>query len=238
MEKNNNIIVPLAIIIAGAFIAGAIYFSGSTKDDANKNISNNTGSNNKEIDLEPVSLEDHILGSPEASIMIVEYSDTECPYCKNFHGTMNKIMDEYAKDGKVAWVYRHFPIDSLHSRARKEAEATECAEEIGGNKAFWSYINKIFEITPSNNGLDPKELPNIAKEIGIDVNAFEECLSSGRMSDKVERQFKSGVKAGVRGTPFSIIITSKDGKMYPLNGAQSYNTVKSIIDAGLEDSKN
>lgn len=110
---------------------------------------------------------DHVLGNPNALVTIIEFSDTECPFCKKFHETMRKIIDEYGKDGKVKWVYRHFPLDQIHSKSRKEAEATECATEQGGNEKFWEFINKIYEITPSNNGLDPAELPKIAKSIGL-----------------------------------------------------------------------
>jgi protein-disulfide isomerase len=107
------------------------------------------------IDLDPVTEKDHIAGNPQADLMIVEYSDPECPFCKRFHETMMQAMDEYGKQGKVAWVYRHFPLDSIHSKARHEAEAVECAGELGGNEKFWEYLNKLEEITPANNQLDP-----------------------------------------------------------------------------------
>ena len=105
-------------------------------------------------DLDPVRADEHISGNPRAEIFIVEYSDFECPFCKTFHQTMKEIMREYPADGKVAWVYRHFPLDQIHSQARKEGEASECAAELAGNKGFWDYTNKLFEITPSNNKLD------------------------------------------------------------------------------------
>lgn len=111
--------------------------------------------------------DDHVLGNPNADVLIIEYSDTECPFCKQFHETMHQVMDQYGKDGKVAWVYRHSPIDQLHPKARKEAEALECANEQGGNDAFWKYADKLFEITPSNNGLDAAQLPVIAAMIGL-----------------------------------------------------------------------
>ena len=72
-----------------------------------------------------------------------------------------------AKMKKVAWVYRHFPISGLHSKSLKEAEATECAANLGGNSKFWEYTNKLYEVTPSNDKLDPKELTNIAKQVGL-----------------------------------------------------------------------
>src|SRR3546814_20902810 len=75
----------------------------------------------------------HVLCIPDASGKGIEFSDFESPFCKGFHRTMGQVMEEYGQDGKVAWVYRHFPIDSIHSKARKEAQASECAAELGGN---------------------------------------------------------------------------------------------------------
>ncbi len=116
------------------------------------------GKGGAKIALDPVTEKDHISGNPGAELLIIEYSDPECPFCKKFHETMTQAMNEYGKSGKVAWVYRHFPLDSIHSRARREAEAIECAGELGGNDKFWAYLNKLMEITPSNNQLDPKLL--------------------------------------------------------------------------------
>ena len=230
-KPTSNLAVPIAIIIAGAIIAGALYFTKGTTAPKE-----NTANNEPTIaDVAPVTPNDHILGNPNAPIVIVEYSDMECPFCKTFHSTMNQIMDEYGKDGKVAWVYRHFPIDQLHSKADKEAEATECAFAQGGNEMFWKYINRIFEVTPSNNNLDSAQLPAIAKELGLDAAKFNECLSSGTYASKVETMYQSGITAGVRGTPHSFVITTKDGNKYPLEGAQPYATVKSVIDAALVD---
>ncbi len=105
-----------------------------------------------EVKIRPVSESDHILGNIDAKIIIVEYSDLECPFCKVFHSTMHQVVKEYS--GEVAWVYRHFPIVGLHPKAFREAEATECAWEQGGNEVFWKYTDKLFEVTPSNNGLE------------------------------------------------------------------------------------
>lgn len=230
--ENKNLTVPIAIVIAGVLIAGALYI---TKKDGTVKSLDTVKPESAEIDLAPITVDDHILGDPNAPIVIVEYSDTECPFCKTFHGTMDKIMNEYGKDGRVAWVYRHFPLDQIHSKADKEAEATECAAELGGNDAFWKYLNRIFEITPSDNQLDLAKLPEIAVEIGLDKTKFETCLSSGTYAAKVESMFQSGVTAGVRGTPHSIIVTNKDGSKYPLEGAQSYQVIKTVIEAGLSD---
>jgi len=235
MEKQTTLqklSVPLAIVIAGALIAGALYFSGnkSNKTAPTAQIPAAVSADG----MRPVDDTDHILGNPKAKLVIVEYSDTECPFCKQFHNTMKRIMDTYGKDGKVAWVYRHFPIDQLHSKARKQAEATECAADQGGNDKFWAFTNRLYEVTPSNNGLQDSQLPIIAKDVGLDVNTFNTCLSSGKFSAKVEADYQDALKAGARGTPYSLIITKKDGTKIPINGAQPYDSLKSTIDLLLK----
>lgn len=107
------------------------------------------------LEFRPISASDHILGNPNARIIILEYSDLECPFCKVFHATMHRVIKENAD---IAWVYRHYPIAQLHSKAFREAEATECAWEQGGNETFWKYTDKLFEVTPSNNGLEDSML--------------------------------------------------------------------------------
>lgn len=231
MEKLS---VPLAIIIAGGLIAGAFYYSNikNAKELANlKTVPQQlSGGEN----MRPVTEADHILGNPNAELMFVEYSDTECPFCKQFHTTLRQMMDEYGKDGKVAWVYRHFPIDQLHSKARKESEASECAFDQGGQTKFWEYLNTIYARTNSNNSLPESELPKIAKDIGLDVKVFNTCLSSGKFADKVEADYKDAIAAGGRGTPNSIIV-SRDGTKTVVQGAQPYENIKRIIDALLAE---
>lgn len=223
----NKLLIPLAIIIAGAFVAAAIYFGGSNQFTTNgQPLATET-----EIDMNSVTEKDHIIGSRSADLVVVEYSDTECPFCKVFHKTMHEIVNSYG--GRVAWVYRHFPIAQLHAKASKEAEATECATELGGNKIFWNYIDKVFETTNSNDSLDPAELPKIAQAVGLDVKAFNTCLSNGKYTEAVKKSVEEAVKAGARGTPYSIIV-AKDGEKVIINGAEPIEMVKDKIDALLK----
>jgi protein-disulfide isomerase len=233
-----KISIPIAIVVAGGLIAGALYYSNlrAKSVEFEKQAEATLKLNNGSADLmRPVSEEDHILGDPNAEILFVEYSDTECPFCKQFHVTLKRVMAEYGKDGKVAWVYRHFPIDQLHSKARKEAEALECAGELGGNEKFWQYTDLLYATTNSNDTLDPAELPKMAKTVGIDTKAFNTCLSSGKYKVKVESDYQDAVRAGGNGTPNSILIT-KDGLKTPVEGALPYDRLKSIIDALLSES--
>lgn len=229
----------MAIIIAGALIAIAIIW---VKKPATTPISEDRP--RAEVSLPDVTPADHILGNPQAEIKIVEYSDTSCPFCKTFNETMVKIMNEYGSGGKVAWVYRHFPIDKpgtrsdggiLHPNAGHEAQALECAASLGGNEKFWAYEKRLYDITPSvtatsPNGLDQKLLPEIAEYVGLDKTLFGECLASGQFKDKVEADYVEGVNAGISGTPYSVIMTSS-GQDIPILGAQPYETVKSVIEA-------
>ena len=238
--KEFNLNIPAAIILAGVIIAGAVIFSlrgfegkPSSKDGVGDEVLlGNT------ITLNPISDADHLIGNPEAPITIVVYSDFECPFCKQFHETMKQVMETYGKpgDGRVAWVYRHFPLDAIHSKARTEAEASECAAELGGPAAFWDFADKIFEITPSNNGLDLALLPDIAEEIGLSRKDFESCLESKRHAEDVQNDLLDVQKAGGRGTPYSVIVT-KSGKTAPLSGALPFETVKEVIDQVLKAEK-
>lgn len=237
MEENNHTIkktlaIPVAIVIAGALIAGAVIYSGGKTDSIGNIPQQPKVAKQQTGDLEqmtPVTSKDHIRGDINAPVKIVEYSDTECPFCKRFHTTMKDVMGEYGKDGKVAWVYRHFPLDQLHSKARKESVALECANEQGGNDKFWSYADRLYEVTPANNGLDPAELPKIAEYVGLDTTKFNTCLASTKYDKHIEDEVRNAQATGGNGTPWSIVV-GKDGKKYPLSGAQPISAIKQLID--------
>jgi protein-disulfide isomerase len=185
--------------------------------------------------LRPVSKSrDHIRGNPGAPVTLIEYSDFECPFCKSFHATLKKVVDE--SRGQLRWVYRHFPLDQLHPvKARKEAAASECAADLGGNDAFWKFADRFYELTPSNNRTDVDAvLPRIAREIGLDEAKFTACLASGRHDRRVEEDVQNGAATGGRGTPWSLVV-SKSGKIYPLSGAQPYSNVKQLVEQAARD---
>ena len=184
----------------------------------------------QDITVKEVTGEDWIRGNAEAKITLVEYSDLECPFCKNFHETMKQVMADYGQD--VRWVWRHFPLTQLHPKAVKEAEAAECAGELGGNEAFWKYIDRIFEVSPGNNGLDPAELPKIAKETGLDEGKFTACLDSGKYAQKIEAAINEASLAGAQGTPYSVILAGED--KIPVSGALPLSDIKSYLDSALK----
>ena len=180
--------------------------------------------------IRPVSnARDHIRGNSEAPVTLIEYSDFECPFCKSFHATVKKLVEE--SGGQVRWVYRHFPLEELHPvKARREALASECAAELGGNDAFWKFADRFYELTPSNNRTDVDAvLPRIAREIGLDEARFASCLASGKHERRVQEDFENATATGGRGTPWSIVV-SKRGKTYPLSGAQPYAAARELVE--------
>ncbi|MBP6854819.1 MAG: thioredoxin domain-containing protein [Candidatus Pacebacteria bacterium] len=231
-NKKNLLTLPSAIVLAGFLIAIAIFASNSsgpktsTNPDPEQAFLENIINEKNTVEVAPITERDHIIGSPDAKIVIFEYSDTECPFCKRFHGTLQQVVEKYGED--VAWVYRHFPIESLHAKAAKEAEATECAWEQGGNDMFWKYIDEVYRITPSNDGLESKMLYTIAEDIGLDKAAFTECLDTGRYASYVEENRKEGENAGAKGTPYNVLVVK--GKTYPVSGALPLDMMEQLID--------
>lgn len=235
--------VLLIVTIALAFLVGVLWQKVSslegggisnttlTAGDGEQAVVNGKYSEEQAKKVEKVSDKDRVRGPRNAQIFLIEYSDLECPFCKQFHPTAQQAVDEY--DGKIAWVYRHFPIDSLHPKADKEAEAAECAAELAGEVGFWSFVDKIFEVTPSNNGLNLAELPTYASQIGLNKTQFKTCLDSGKYEEEVEKQYQSGITAGVTGTPGNFIMNSK-GEVWVIPGAVPFETLKLTIEEALK----
>lgn len=255
MEKS-NLALPIAIVLAGAIVAGAMFY---TNKDSVKTTTPTEKKATEALNVAPVTPSDSILGKSDADIVVVEYSDTECPFCKVFHNTMKQVMDKYGADGKVAWVYRYMPLDSLHKKARGEAVAVECAKEQGGNDAFWKFADEVYSRTSSNDSLPATELPKIAKDIKLDITKWTACLATDAPAQIVAAQEKTGVDAGVEGTPNNFLIFKKplsdtqianlvsafskypegtirisdDGKIVNLGGAMPYQLMALVIDNAL-----
>jgi protein-disulfide isomerase len=147
---------------------------------------------------------------------------------------MKEVYAAYGETGRVAWVYRNFPLESLHTKAPKQAEALECAAKLGGNDAFWKYTDRVYEITPSNDGLDMNKLPEIAVEVGLNKALFEQCLNSGEMAKKVADDVADAISAQGQGTPHTIVLI-KGGEKRVLSGARPFNELKEAIDATLAE---
>ena len=227
MEKNKGLYVAgitLAVIIIAAGII--VYEKKQSPPEQNEN-------KQKALEIAAtIKADDHILGNPQAEISLVEYSDIECPFCRTFHGTMQKLMADYGQTGKLNWAYRHFPLTNIHPNAPKQAEATECAAELGGNDKFWSYLDKLIITTIAEKNPET-DLINVATETGLDKDKFTQCLNSGKYAQKIQGISIEAENAGAQGTPFSII--KKGSKIIPVPGALPYETMKDNIEQLLKD---
>jgi protein-disulfide isomerase len=239
--------IPMAIVLAAVIIAGAIIYmyhpTGTTKTGANGQIAPSATVPDTSA-LPPVTAADHIYGNPNAPIRIVEYSDPSCPYCKIFQTTMLQVMQTYGAGGKVAWVYRSFPLDKpdangnvLHPNSGAQANALECAASIGGNAGFWAY-EKDWYATFGDNGasetsiIDNQQIMQTAKDVNLNTSKFSDCVLSNKFAGAIDKVYTAGLALGITGTPTSFIVTPT-GLPIAITGAQPYATLKAAIDAIL-----
>ena len=174
------------------------------------------------VNAEDLVDDDPVLGNKNAPLTIVEFSDFQCSFCARFRQqTFDQIKKEYVDAGKVKFVYRDFPLSSIHPMAQKAAEAAECADDQG---KFWEYHDVIFEKQAS---LSIASLKQWASELGLDTNDFNKCLDSGKYSSEVNKDSNDAQKAGGQGTPFFIV-----GEV-PVSGAQPFAAFQQAIESQL-----
>jgi protein-disulfide isomerase len=240
-EKSGNQLFPAVVIlllVVMAFLLGTLYQKvqllekGGTTQVANAGTNNNNAqpSNPSQIAeaagvVDPVSAKDHVRGDRNARIALIEYSDLECPYCQQFHGTAQQILDSYK--GKVMWVYRHFPL-SFHPTAMPRAIGSECVAKLGGEDKFWAYVDKMFS-TQGFTGT-PDE---VATGLGIDKAKFDDCIKDAAIKAIIDADEASGTKAGVTGTPGNILLDTKTGDKQLIPGAVPFEQIKPVIDQML-----
>lgn len=216
--------IPIAIVLGGVIIAGALYASlYNPSPDAGR----------KPELVRPVAASDHILGNPAAPVVIVEYTDFECPYCKAFHETLRQIIANEGADGKVAWVLRHFPLIEIHENALALAKASECAGEVGGNEAFWRLTDLLYARQP----VTPALLGEIASAARVPGEAFATCYASESASkplvERILGDRENALAMGADGTPFSVILIGGKDPIV-VDSAYPYDAVKQLIDQALE----
>ncbi len=160
------------------------------------------------------------IGSPDAPVTIVEFSDFECPFCRRAEPVIKQIQEEYGD--QVRLVYRQFPLNDIHPRAQKAAEASLCADEQG---RFWDMHDALF-LEPVE--LEVASLREKSAAIGLDTEAFNACLESSKYVNRVLADVRAGILAGVNGTPTLFI----NGR--PVSGAQPIESYTEIIDDELD----
>ncbi|MDA2922801.1 DsbA family protein [Patescibacteria group bacterium AH-259-L07] len=222
-------IIAASVILGGALIYAAQTLSGmivAQQPENQKETAQETAQGAEQeagttkVSLE-VSKDDHVRGESNAAVTLVEFSDFQCPFCNRFHPTVTQILDEYPNS--VRWVYKHFPLDAIHPQARPAAEASECAAE---QNKFWEFGDALFE---NQSRLGSDYYSEVAGDLGLNVDKFNECVSSRKYKDRVEADYQLGIRLGVRGTPASFI----NGEL--LVGAVPYPSLQSAIEKALQN---
>ena len=216
-QKKFEITPAAAILLAGVVVALAIlYVNASSSETIADNLP-------REVFITPPSAQDYRYGSDDAPIVLVEYSDFECPYCQMVNATLKRLVDE--SDGGVAWVYRHLPLD-IHPQAQPAAVAAECVGELLGQSSFWAFAGALFA---DQQGLGAALYTDTAVSLGADRGAFGACLVSGKYDEKIAGQGAEAFGSGATGTPFTVVYSSKT--QAPLSGALPYEQFKAVIQA-------
>lgn len=211
--------VPIAVIMAGFIIAGAVFLSGGS---GGGDVLGKTAQYAANIGFRIPDESDHIRGNLSATISVVEFSDFECPFCARLHPTLARIIEE---NSDVKWVYRHFPLSSIHSRALSAARASECIARLGGNDDFWEFTDAAFQ---NQRRLGNGWYEEIAASLGIGSEEFENCMDDKSIAQDIQKDLDEATASGGRGTPF-VVVVSPNGRITTFSGALPYDTVANII---------
>lgn len=155
------------------------------------------------------SEDDPFLGSEDAEIIIMEFSDFQCPFCKASFPAIREVITKYPH---VKYIYRDWPVDEFHPEARRAAEAAACANK---QDLFWPYHDRLFQ---NQGDLSDEALARYALQTGLDVDAFTRCFEKGTYAAEVEQDLQIGINLGVRGTPTWFVNGEKIEGVIPREG--------------------
>lgn len=220
-ESKSTLNLPVAIIVAGVIIAGAVLY---TKSPAPSAVAANTNGQNAPagVNVPAPKTTDHIIGSPTAPIVLIEYSDFQCPYCAMVYPTIKKIVSE--SNGQIAWVLRNFPLESIHPQARPAATAAECIAGLLGNDAYWKYVDTVFD---NQNSLNAAYSRQLALQLGADPTKYDACVTADTYKDKIDADTGDAISNGGTGTPYTVVYSKSYQTALP--GALPYDQFMAVI---------
>jgi len=240
---NRLMITIISVAIVSAFLGGYVV-GGETAEPKEviirETVQNSQAKQTTQEQFGPqiirnISIDDDPMkGNPNASITIVEFSDFQCPFCAKFHqSTLAQIEQDYISTGKVNFVYRDFPIQSIHPNAVTAALASECADDQG---KFWEMHDMIFKNQRNWQGLQTVQSANLFKEyaieIGLNIDEFDSCMTSGKHLEEIQNDYNDGRAYGVTGTP-GFFVGNEDIGFTKLIGAQPFSAFQRVIEQQL-----
>ena len=233
-EQNKNTMktflqIHLVVLIVNTLVLVAIFSGGDLLsignggyDEYKPSVDSGADSGNRVLDVLSVKDGEAVSGNKNSEILLVEYSDFECPFCSRFHPTAKRAVNELG----IAWAYRHFPLPS-HQTAEEGAIIAECVKDNLGDDEFLSYVDGVFENGTGNLGL----YKSLGKREGLSDLQINTCLASDEYKSRVQDSVAEGSGIGVRGTPGSFIINRSTNKIAEVPGAVDFDTLRGIIDS-------
>jgi protein-disulfide isomerase len=162
-------------------------------------------------------------GAENAQVTIVKFEDFQCPFCKQAQPILTEILSRY--NGKVRLVHKDLPLDSIHPQARQAAEAARCAGDEG---KYWHFHDKLYASSPK---IATADLNSYAKEVGLNQELFEKCLSGGKYKASVQKDLNDGTVLGLTGTP-GFFVNGRE-----IIGTQPFEAFAALIDEELAGRK-
>jgi protein-disulfide isomerase len=175
-----------------------------------------------------------LLGNPEAAVVLVEYSDVECPFCAAFQrDTLPTLKREYFDTGKAAFAYRHLPLSAIHPRALRAAVALACADE---QRRFWAFHDVLFA---NQQALDEASLGAHAARANVDLDQWRACMDDSLAAGRVAAEAEEAARLGLRGTPaFLVGVRDVDGRvriLQVISGARPVDDFRAALDRALAE---
>lgn len=218
--KSFSLTPSAAVLLSGALIAGAIVFTNT------RSLIPGTGTPSSVVNVPAPSAEDHIVGSLSAPVVLIEYSDFQCPFCSMVYPTIKRIVEE--SNGEVAWIHRNFPLESIHPEARPSAVAAECIAEQLGNDGFWKFAETIYT-GDNQKKLGSSYYQELAVQLGASKATFDSCVASEKYGPKIDKETNDAFASGGNGTPFTVIYAN--GKQTAVSGALPYGQFLQAVNA-------
>jgi protein-disulfide isomerase len=236
--------VVLVLFAPGLFVAG--YFTNAAVDDSGGGTVAARPTAQPTATVQPTATppivvanvsvdDDPSWGPADAPVTIVEFSDFQCPYCGRF-ATQTLPQIKQAYEGKILFVFRDFPLSSIHANAEKAAEAAGCANDQG---KFWEYHDILYS---NQSALDVASLKSYASQLGLDTATFDECLDSGAHAQEIQKDVQDGTSYGVNGTPAFfvnglLVVGALPFADYTDSSGNTQDGFSSIIEKALQEAQ-
>ncbi len=231
--KREIYFVATIIIAIGAVLGTYMYFGTNSEEGRQSSLlygdfQKSAKSKTNQVSLPlPNSTTDHLLGDAKSRLVLIEYVDFMCPYCKKFTPVIGSILSAYK--GKVALVYRNFPLPHHDPLATDSAISAECVAKITGNDAYWKFTRALFN-DQSNQTRDAKYFGSMAKNAGSDGEKVIKCFQKRETIVKIVDEFNLGLDLGIKGTPTSFLYDTKTGETTLITGSIDEKKLSSYID--------